>query len=171
MFNDDFSFIIVKLSFPSRGTREDFLYDGTFYEAVGFLVAVGQIFGVMPVSGIRSKSPKKLKFKKFSLRFILSIIFLVGLSWLLAIEIIWLHRSKVEFGKVINVVFDLSNLVLMYCFLELAKTWPELMLKWNEVEKFLPQLKYQFDKQVSEFMRFFNCANINVAICRKWLMK
>lgn len=128
------------------------MYDGTFYEAVGFILAVGQVFGIMPVSGIRSKSPKKLKFKKFSLRFMLSIAYIVGLSWMLVIEIIWLHRSKVEFGKVINFVFDSTNLISIYCFVELAKTWPELMLKWNEVEKFLPKLKYQFDKQVRELM-------------------
>lgn len=148
--------ISVKFAFPTRGTRDDFLYNGTFHEAVGFMLSVAQLFGIMPVSGIRGKSPKTLKFKKFSIRFLLSIIFSIGLTWLLSLEIVWLYRSKMEFGKVVNFVFDSTNLISILCFLELATKWPQLMMKWNEVEKFLPQLKYQFDKQVSEFVEYFD---------------
>jgi hypothetical protein len=103
----------------------------------------------MPVSGVRSKSPHQLKFKKFSFRFLLSVAYIISLSWMLVLEIMWISRSKIEFGKVINFVFDFTNLISIYCFMELGQKWPELMMKWNEVEKFLPQLKYQFDKQVS----------------------
>lgn len=71
----------VKFKFPTRGTREDFLYNGTFHEAIGFILAVAQVFGIMPVGGIREKSPNKLKFRKFSIRFVLCIFFIVGLFW------------------------------------------------------------------------------------------
>lgn len=63
------------------------------------------------------------------------------------IDVIWISQTTLEFGKLINFIFDFTNLGSIFCFLELARKWPELMMKWNEVEKFLPQLKYQMDKQ------------------------
>jgi gustatory receptor len=141
------SFFAVKLKFPSRGTREDFIYNGSFHEAVGFVLAFAQLFGIMPVGGVRAKTPQKLKFRKFSLRFLLCIGYIIGLSWMLVLEIIWISGASFEFGKLINFIFDFTNFFSILCFLELARKWPTLMAKWNEVEKFLPQLKYQMDKQ------------------------
>lgn len=123
------------------------MFNGSFHEAIGFLLVVGQIFGIMPVSGIRHKSTKQLKFKKFSIRFVYCIAVCVAFMWMISIEFLWIYRSRKEFGKFINFTFDISNLVSLVCFLELARKWPALMNKWHEVEKFLPQLKYQMDKQ------------------------
>lgn len=123
------------------------MYNGTFHEAVGLILAVAQVFGMMPVGGVRKKSPKNLKFRKFSFRFLLCIGYMVGLCWILVLEVIWIYRSKLEFGKLINFIFDFNTLISMFCFFELARKWPKLMVKWNEVEKFLPEVKYQIDKQ------------------------
>lgn len=123
------------------------MYDGTFHEAVSFLLAFAQCFGVMPVSGIREKSPRKLKFRKFSFRFILSIFYIIGIAFLAVLDINWIFETKVEFGKLVNLIFDTTNVASLIFFLELAGKWPELMVKWNELENFLPQLKYQMDKQ------------------------
>lgn len=146
--------LLVKFQFPTRGTREDFIYNGTFHEAVGMILVVAQLFGIMPVSGIRNKSPKSLKFKKFSLRFVFCIALIIGLTWMFVLGVIWLARSKIEFGKVVGFVFDFTNLLSILCFLELATKWPKLMMKWNEVEQLLPQLKYQMDKQVKKLRSF-----------------
>lgn len=166
----------VRFKFPTRGTREDFLYNGTFHEAVGLILATSQIFGIMPVRGVRDKSPKGLKFRKFSFRFVLCILLSLGLLWMLVIEIIWVYRSTLEFGKVVNIIFDSSNLLSILCFLELARKWPNLMMKWHEVEKFLPQLKYQMDKQkmayeikmVSFMILFISMGRIKF-LCCFWL--
>lgn len=141
------TFSAVKFQFPTRGTREDFMYDGSFHEAVGIILAVAQFFGIMPVGGVRAKSPTSLKFRKFSFRFVFCILCIVGLSWMLALDSLWLFRTKPEFGKIINVVFDSTNMISLICFLKLATEWPRLMKKWNEVEKFLPELRFQMDKQ------------------------
>lgn len=101
----------------------------------------------MPVRGVRDKSPKNLKFKKFSIRFIVAISFILGLMWITVIDAIWIFRTTMEFAKLINLIFDFTNLLSFLCFLELARKWPRLMMRWHEVEKFLPQLKYQMDKQ------------------------
>lgn len=137
----------VKLKFPTRGTREDFMYNGTFHEAVGVLLAFGQLFGIMPVSGVRAKSPKKLKFRKFSLRFVLCLVVCCIYIWMTTLDIIWIANTERAFGKLRNLFFNLTNLISILCFLELATKWPAIMVKWYEVEKFLPQLKYQLDKQ------------------------
>lgn len=137
----------VNLKLPTRGTRADFLYNGSFHEAVGMVLAVAQCFGIMPVNGVREKLPSHLKFKKFSLRFVLCLLFISGLSWIVILDVIWIIETKIEFGKLVNFVFDFTNLLSVLFFLELAGKWPDLMMKWNEVEKFLPQLQYQMDKQ------------------------
>lgn len=111
------------------------------------VLAVAQLFGIMPVSGVRGKLPKNVKFRKFSLRFIWSVVLIVGLVWMLALEVLWVNDSRVEFTKVVNLLFDSTNLAAILCFLELGTKWPKLIVKWNEVEKYLPQLRYQFDKQ------------------------
>lgn len=146
-FISHFSSSLVKFKFPERGTREDFLYDGTFHEAVGCILVVAQLFGIMPVRGVRDKSPKNLKFKKFSIRFVLAILLILSLVWITVIDAIWIFRTTMEFAKLINFIFDFTNLLSFLCFLELARKWPRLMMRWHEVEKFLPQLKYQMDKQ------------------------
>lgn len=60
---------------------------------------------------------------------------------------LWIVKTKMEFGKLINFIFNFTNLLSFICFLELATKWPALMTKWNELENFMPQYKYQMDKQ------------------------
>lgn len=141
------SFYKVKFKFPTRGTKDDFLHNGSFHEAVGFMMAFAQIFGICPVCGVRGPSVKNLKFRKFSFRFWLSIFYIVSLGWILGMEIYWIFKSKIEFGKLITFFFDLTNWLSIICFLELATKWPKLMHKWHEVEKFLPQLKTELQRQ------------------------
>ncbi|XP_070501249.1 gustatory receptor for sugar taste 64f-like [Chironomus tepperi] len=123
------------------------MYDGTFHEAVGSILAVAQLFGIMPVYGIKEKNPSQLRFKIFSFRFLFSIIYIVGCMLSLSLTVHWIATSKLEFGKLINFTFEFTNLMAIICFLELGRKWPDLIVNWYRVEKFLPPLKYQFDKQ------------------------
>jgi gustatory receptor len=135
------------LKFPTRATREDFIYDGTFHEAVANVLVVAQLFGLMPVSGIKEKRPSKLKFKIFSFRFFLCILYIIGLLFCTSLTIHWIGVTRVELGKIINLTFECTNLLSLIFFLELARKWPKLMAHWHKMEKLLPQMKYQFDKQ------------------------
>lgn len=123
------------------------MYNGTFHEAVGTILAVAQLFGVMPVQGVKAKIPSKLKFNKCSFRFLLCILYTISLLWITFLDIRWIAKTKLEFGKLINLTFDGTNFISLLCFLQLAKKWPNLMRQWYRMEKFLPELKYQFDKQ------------------------
>jgi gustatory receptor len=137
----------VKFNFPQRGTRDDFIYDGTFHEAVGSIMAISQAFGIMPVHGIKGKNPKYLRFKKCAFRFFLCIFYMFAFAWATCLTVYWMWKTKLEFGKIINFTFNFTNLISVLCFLELAQKWPQLMAKWYSVEKFLPQIRSQFEKQ------------------------
>lgn len=132
---------------PSRGTRQDFVHNGTFHEAVGLVMSIAQLFGVMPVSGLRAPSAKYLRFKICSIRFWLSIFYIVTTAWVLGMQIAWIFGSKVEFGKLVSVFFDLTNWLSIVCFLELAAKWPKLMQHWYEVEKILPKMETELKRQ------------------------
>lgn len=138
---------LVKFKLPTHGTRDDFLHNGTFHEAVGFMMAFAQIFGICPVCGVREPTVKHLKFQKCSIRFWLSIFYIVAMAWILGMEIYWIFKTRIEFGKLITFFFDLTNWLSILCFLELAVKWPKLMQKWREVEKFLPQLSHEIERQ------------------------
>lgn len=57
-----------------RATRKDFLFNGSFQEATGSIIAMAQCFAIMPVVGVKSKSASKLQFKWISIRTIYSFI-------------------------------------------------------------------------------------------------
>lgn len=123
------------------------MYEGTFHEAVGTLLAVAQLFGIMPVRGIKAKNPSKLKFTKCSFRFFFCLLYVVGTLWISVLDFRWIATTKVEFGKLITLIYDTTNFLSLVCFLDLAQKWPRLMQQWYRIEKSLPQMRYQLDKQ------------------------
>jgi gustatory receptor len=123
------------------------MYEGTFHEAVGTCLAVAQVFGLMPVRGIKTNHPSRLRFRMCSFRFVLCVFYTVGIMWQLLLTVYWIAKSKLEFGKLVFFTFDFAALLSLLCFLDLARKWPSLMVQWYKVEKYLPQQKYQFDKQ------------------------
>ena len=63
-----------------RGTRENFMYNGSFHEAIGSILAFAQLFGVMPLCGIKSKSPSQLHFDWKTIRFFYSLFVILSLA-------------------------------------------------------------------------------------------
>ena len=123
------------------------MYNGTFHEATGFLFVVAQFFGIMPVIGVKDKSVKSLRFKLCSLRFIHSVLQTINMAIYSGFTVAWIARKKMEFGKMISLVFVLSNFLSIVVFMILARNWPKLMMKWNHVENLLPPLPHQLAKQ------------------------
>lgn len=83
-------------------------------------------------------------------------------------QIYWISRSKIEFGKVISVFFDVTNWLSYLCFFELAQKWPELMQLWHDVEKILPKLqtenkrrKMAYEIKIVSFAVLFGSLGIN----------
>ena len=128
------------------GTRENFIHNGTFHEAMTAVLVVAQCFGVMPVIGITSKDPRKLRFSFKSFRMVNFYITFCCVSILFGIIISWTIRKKMEFGKIEKIIFYGYNLVGLGCFMSLARKWPKLMQKWTKVDMELPPLKTIYEK-------------------------
>jgi gustatory receptor len=122
--------------------------DGSFHQAVYPLLFIAQCFGVMPVNNISSKCPVSLRFTWKSFRFIFAVFVMLscGLEALSAIS--WTFRTHVEFGKMVILVYYITNFMSFFCFLTLANVWPALMMKWHEVEKNLPQMETERKKRI-----------------------
>lgn len=111
---------------------------GSFHEAFKYLACIAQFFGVMPVCNILTKCPLSLNFKWLSLKVFYSIF--VTLSCLMETVccIYWTFSTKVLFGKMVTLVFYITNLLSFITFIQLSTKWPRLMAKWHEIEKKLP---------------------------------
>lgn len=120
---------------------------GNFHQAVYPVMAIAQCFGVMPVNNISAQCPADLKFTWKSVRFCFAIIVMMscGLESFSAVS--WTFSTRVEFGKLVILIFYVTNLFSFYCFLSLAKNWPKVMQKWHEVEKSLSSVGTVEDKR------------------------
>lgn len=120
--------------------------EGSFHQAVYPLTLIAQCFGVMPVNKISAQCPSGLHFTWKSIRFAFAIfvMFSCGLESVFAIS--WTFSTHVEFGKMVILMFYVTNFLSFYCFLSLARNWPGVMKKWHEVEKRLPQMEKETEK-------------------------
>ncbi|KAJ6635417.1 Gustatory receptor for sugar taste 64f, partial [Pseudolycoriella hygida] len=117
-----------------------FIYNGSFYEAIGSILALAQFFAIMPVRGVRLKSAKDLSFTWRSYRTIYSCVVFVMMALNAVHATFWLFNEEITFIRMVQVIFYVSNAYSMVCFAKLAMNWPELMQSWENVEKNLPLL-------------------------------
>ncbi|XP_055326851.1 gustatory receptor for sugar taste 64f-like [Sitodiplosis mosellana] len=130
-----------------RATRKDFLFDGSFQEAIGPLLAMAQCFGIMPVIGIKSKTACKLQFKWNSYRTIYSFVVFILLLIIMGMTV-WITAShEIKFSRMIAVIFYGSAVYGIFCFIQLAPKWPRIMRRWESVEAKMPQYRTQAGKR------------------------
>lgn len=113
--------------------------DGTFHQAIYPVLIVAQCFGVMPVCNVTSKCPTGLSSTRKSLRFMFAVFVMMSCGLEAVFTITWTFGTHVEFGKMVILVFYVTNFMSFCCFMSLAKAWPTLMMRWHDVEKKLPQ--------------------------------
>lgn len=66
-----------KIRCLKRATRKDFLYEGTFHEAIAPALVLSQIMAVMPVIGICKNDASHLRFSWKALRTVYAVIVFV----------------------------------------------------------------------------------------------
>lgn len=103
---------------------------GSFHEAIKPMLVIGQFFGVMPVSNVTAACPNSLRFSWKSLRVFFSIFVTASCGFVACSTIYWTLSKKLEFGKMVILVFYVTNFLSFVCFFKLAKEWPELMVKF-----------------------------------------
>lgn len=90
-----------KIECLKLATRKDSVYNGSFQEAIGSILALGQIFAVMPVVGITMNDASKLRFKWDSFRTIYSgIMFVLVTFYSLLTLFSTLRRKEIHFDVV-----------------------------------------------------------------------
>ncbi|GAB0093011.1 Gustatory receptor [Sergentomyia squamirostris] len=113
-------------------------YEGSFMEAMRNILVLGQCFGLMPVINITSKIPGELRFSWLSLRTLYSLVCLLGTGIYTGLTICHSLSSKIEFVRVVPIIFYSSNLFIIYAFIGLAQNWPSLMETWKNAEMIHP---------------------------------
>lgn len=102
---------------------------------------IAQIFAILPLTGLNSKDVFNLKFKLKSIRTGYSLLIFVLLSCYSVIIVIWALQKRINFDRITPVLFSLITTFIVLCFIPLAKKWPDLMIKWMEVEETLPKFE------------------------------
>uniref|UniRef100_A0A182G0C2 Gustatory receptor n=2 Tax=Anopheles albimanus TaxID=7167 RepID=A0A182G0C2_ANOAL len=131
-----------------KAEREDWMHDGTFHEAVRGILTLAQLFSVMPVCGIHSKDPRKLRLSYTSFRAFYAYFCALGISFLTAMSVFFFASKRYNFQKMVTAFFYCYNLYGMYRFWKLAKSWPGLMVKWTHVDDSLPTQRNEFDRAI-----------------------
>lgn len=101
---------------------------GSFHEAIKPVLVLGQFFGCLPVSNVTASTPYSLDFKWKSLRFFFSLFVTMSCGIQALLTIYWTFSKRIEFGKMVFLVYYVTNFLSFVCFLKLAKKWPELMV-------------------------------------------
>lgn len=139
-------YLSPELNLFKRASREDWIRDGTFHDAVGGLLATAQLFAVMPVCDVTAKDPRRLYFSWFSKRALYTYVGLAGTAFVAVNAIIRFLMKNFNFNRLTTVFFYSYNLYGMYRFLLLARKWPKLMQSWYDAEQTLPQMGNVVDR-------------------------
>lgn len=90
---------VGEIKWLRRATCQDFLYNGSFQEAIGSILVLAQCFGFMPVIGVKSDSASQLRFKWNSFRTLYSFVVFLLLS-VYAVMTFWiLLKGGIQFNR------------------------------------------------------------------------
>ena len=106
--------------------------DGSFHFAISRILLLGNFVG----------------FKWMSFRSIYSLFLLIMSIFFLICYFIWMLNSVADFSIQIFHTFTLHlrNALCLILFQHLARNWNHFILKWTNVEQYLPTLRTQHEK-------------------------
>ncbi|CAL1674849.1 unnamed protein product [Lasius platythorax] len=132
----------------------------SFQRAIGPILGMAQLFGVLPVSGVCAPTPLKLKFAVFSFRTIyaVSVTVMVLVMAILAIMHMIRTLNSATFGKqggiaaaTAGAIFYGNSVIGLIIFLWLSPRWVTLQRDWRAMEQFIdsnklerPKLRWRF---------------------------
>ncbi|KAM7355981.1 gustatory receptor 64f isoform 3-T3 [Cochliomyia hominivorax] len=129
-----------------KATKDDFMNEGNFHEAVGNVFLLAEFFSIMPVKGITMPHPKYFSFSWSNYRtwYSLIFVFIMIFDTTLTMNKIW--NGPITFNNIEPMIFRISIITFIICSLNLARKWPDLMLYWYEIEQKLPPYTSQLEK-------------------------
>lgn len=93
-----------EVKWMQRANHDDLMYNGSFHEAIGSIMALAQYFGVMPVVGVKSKSTNDLKFQWKSLRTIYSLGLVVLMMIYGGMTLCVAFSGKINFDRIGKII-------------------------------------------------------------------
>ncbi|RLZ02212.1 Gustatory receptor 2 [Cephus cinctus] len=130
----------------------------TFHCAIGPILIIAQVFGLFPVMGISSPSPKNLAYSRRSARTIYSLIVIISIAVMAGFSIMHMLKTlKAEAFELkggitsatSGAVFYGNSLIGAVIFLWLAPHWVVLQQDWRAMERLInrlghPKLRWKF---------------------------
>ncbi|XP_054732844.1 gustatory receptor for sugar taste 64e-like [Anastrepha obliqua] len=129
-----------------RGTKQDYEHSGSFLEAIGPVLVLAQLFALMPVCGVLSKTASEIYFSWKCVRTWYALLVIACLGPASLCTITFAFHEKFSFDTVEAIVFYVSIFLIALGFFQLARKWPALMLQWEGIESKLPPLKTQIQR-------------------------
>ncbi|XP_036150791.1 gustatory receptor for sugar taste 64b-like, partial [Monomorium pharaonis] len=118
----------------------------SFHCAIGSILVLAQLFGILPVSGICSPSPLQLKFVKFSFRTIYTIFISVLVLIMAILSVVHMIKTlnsvtfEVKGGvgaATAGAMFYSNCLISTLIFFRLSPRWTTLQRDWRSMEQFI----------------------------------
>jgi gustatory receptor len=108
---------------------------GSLHEAIGPVLKVAQVFGLMPIDGVMSKDVENLEFKWKSFKTMYTLVFLVlgTAECLLCCRLIFKKGLTLSLSSELS--FYLISMIGAFYILKLATKWKYLMKVWFDSEK------------------------------------
>lgn len=115
---------------------------GSFHDAIGPVLQVAQVFGLMPVDGVASKNISNTKFRWKSLKTIYSLLFLScgTIELLLCLSLMFENGMSLEMSRTLFFMF--ISMISAFFFFKTAMNWENLMKLWFENEKVFLKFPY-----------------------------
>ncbi|RZC42767.1 uncharacterized protein BDFB_000644, partial [Asbolus verrucosus] len=115
----------------------------SIHSCLCFMLIFAQCFGMLPVSGITNEDYGSLKFRWTSKRTLYSIIFTLSAVANITFHTMRIVRDgKIKFEDCVTLLFFLVTIITVVFFIDVARKWPDLMQKWEEVD--MAMSCYQF---------------------------
>jgi Trehalose receptor len=115
---------------------------GSFHDAIGPILKIVQIIGIMPVDGVNGKDISNINFKWKSLKTVQSLLFLICgvIESVLCLRLV--TKSGMTLGLSSAISFYVTSMVGAIFIFKLAVKWKEIMKFWYEREKVFLKFPY-----------------------------
>lgn len=116
--------------------------EGSFHDAIGPILMVAQVFGLMPADGVNAKDISNINFRWKSLKTIYSLTFLIcgAVECLLCFRLMF--KGGVTLGYSSSLSFYFISMMGAFFIFKLATKWKKIMKLWFESEKVFLKFPY-----------------------------
>ncbi|XP_055909609.1 gustatory receptor for sugar taste 64e-like isoform X2 [Eupeodes corollae] len=110
-------------------------------------MVLAQVFGLLPVRGVTSKSAADLSFSFKNFRTMNSVFVVMCYTTCMGLTYSWALKQQFKFDTIETIIFYTSIFSISVAFFNLARKWPSVMKQWELVESKLPPLQSQMEKR------------------------